>query len=154
MSSSFPTSPSSQASRDASDEEIESCFDDQLMTVRVIFEVVLTTPVAVFGLVGNGLAFGVLWRQNRKGRLSTVFVLKCIAVTDVAILLLTLLLQTIRYTDYCLVRLADYRAHNGRVYLVAYPLVFFFRLSQTWLTVLLTIDRYVAVSAACFISLM
>jgi hypothetical protein len=110
----------------------------------VSFKVFLTLPIATFGIIGNALAFAVLWRQ-RKARLTTTFLLKCLAIVDTLILVLMVLLQSLRYTDLCLVRLGSFRHVYGHMFVVLYPVVYLLRLAEMWLTVMLTIDRYIAV---------
>lgn len=111
----------------------------------VLSKVFLTMPIATFGILGNALAFIVLWRQ-RKTRLTTTFLLKCLAIVDTLILVFMVLLQSLRYTDMCIVKLANFSHVYGHMFVVLYPVVFVFRLAEMWLTVMLTIDRFIVVS--------
>lgn len=117
--------------------------------MSILLQVFLTMPIAMFGIVGNALAFSVLWRQ-RKAKLTTTFLLKCLAIVDTLILIVMLLLQSLRYIDICFLPLGNLRNVYGHMFVVLYPLVYLLRLAEMWLTVMLTIDRYIAVSTLTF----
>ena len=106
--------------------------------VRFICEVGISFPIAVFGICGNILAFVVLCRQ--KQRLTTSVLLQALAVADTLVLISAILLRSMRYVGWdAFDNVYDY------IFVVLYPCVYFFRLADTWLTVMLTIDRYIAV---------
>jgi len=67
-------------------------------------------------------------------------VLQALAVADTLVLVSTLLTQSIRYTGW-----TAYNDVYGHIFIVFYPLMYCVRLVDTWLTVLLTVDRYIAV---------
>ena len=105
---------------------------------RFVCEVCLSLPIAVFGICGNILAFVVLCRQ--KQRLTTSVLLQALAVADTLVLISAILLRSMRYVGWdAFDNVYDY------IFVVLYPCVYFFRLADTWLTVMLTIDRYIAV---------
>ena len=113
--------------------------------LRFICETVINMPIALLGILGNILAFIILWRQ--KQRLSTTLLLQGLAVSDTSVLVATVLLRSIRYL-YVYTK-ADWLVPFNDVYPYifrwVFPCVFFLRLAGSWLTVLLTIDRYIAV---------
>ena len=115
------------------------------MYMRFICETAISMPLAILGTIGNLLAFVVLWRQ--KQRLSTTLLLQGLAVTDTNILLTTILLRCLRYMYYHTHTpwLEGYMHVYAYIFRWLYPLVYFLRLGDTWLTVLLTIDRFIAV---------
>ena len=108
------------------------------------FQVFLTVPIATFGIIGNILAFTVWWRQ-RKSQMSTTFLLKYLAIIDIIILVMMMMLQSLRYTNECIVTLGSFGSVYGHIFVVLYPIVYLLRLVEMWLTVMLTIDRYIAV---------
>ena len=118
------------------------------MRFRFTCEVVISLPLITFGLVGNSLAFNVLTRQDQrqhhKGPASCL--LQALAVTDTLILILSILLRSVRYWHYCLGGFSSYMAVYGYVFCSTYPVVCFLRLFNVWITVILTVERYVAVS--------
>ena len=116
------------------------------MLFRFICETGIAMPIAVLGILGNILAVIVLYKQNRRHQ-STTFLLQCLAVTDSTVLLSTLVLRSLRYWYYFTRGgwLSGYIAVYHYIFRWLYPLVYFFRLTDTWLTVLLTIDRLIAV---------
>lgn len=115
------------------------------MMTRFIFEVAVGLPIALIGIIGNVLAFVVLWRQHQ--RLTTNVVLQWLAIFDTLVLLSTILLRSLRYLHIQVGGLDGYIDVYKHIFVCLYPCVFFFRFVDTWLTVVLTIDRYIAV---CF----
>ena len=67
-------------------------------------------------------------------------VLQSLAVADTLVLISTLLTQSFRYVGW-----TAYNYIYGYIFIVFYPLTYCVRLVDTWLTVLLTVDRYLAV---------
>ena len=112
--------------------------DPSMPMVRFISEVVVSLPIAIFGILGNILAFVVLCRQKK--RLTTNILLQILAITDTLILISSILLRSLRYVNW-----SPYNAIYDYVFISLYPSVYFFRLADTWITVLMTIDRYIAV---------
>ena len=80
-----------------------------------------------------------LWRQLL---IHTVVltVLQALAVADTLVLVSTLLTQSLRQIGW-----AAYNNVYGHIFIIFYPITYCVRLVDTWLTVLLTVDRYVAV---------
>ena len=115
------------------------------MLTRFMCETGLALPVSVLGTVGNLLAVIVLQKQRQ--RISTTLLLQTLAVSDTAVLLSTVLLRSLRYLYYYThwSILGPYMGVYNYVFIGLFPLVYFIRLTGTWITVLLTIDRYIAV---------
>ena len=105
---------------------------------RFVCEVCLSLPIAVIGICGNILAFVVLCRQ--KHRVTTNVFLQALAVADTLVLISAILLRSMRYVGW-----DAFSNIYHHIFIVLYPCVYFFRLADTWLTVMLTIDRYIAV---------
>ena len=106
--------------------------------VRFVSEVILSFPLAIFGILGNIVSFVVLCRQKK--RLTTNVLLQTLAIADSLILISSILLRSLRFVNW--------KAYNDvfhYVFLALYPCVYFFRLADTWITVLMTFDRYIAV---------
>ena len=110
---------------------------------RFISAVVVSTPLIVLGVLANVFAFVVLCFQRQ--RPPTTVLLQALAIVDTVVLLLMLL-------QYALPVLASHTLWSPagmrlfvavRTYL--YPCIYFSRLANTWVTVLLSVHRYVAV---------
>lgn len=112
--------------------------DDQFIDIRVICEVWISIPIAVAGIIGNILSLIVLC--HHKQILTTTLVLQALAIADTMVLVLTLLLRSFRY-----VGIPGYDEMLPYVFPWAFPTMYQIRLVDTWLTVLLTVDRYIAV---------
>lgn len=113
--------------------------------LRFICETVISMPIAILGVLGNLLAFVILWRQ--KQRLSTNLLLQGLAVADTLVLVTNILLRSIRYLfEYTRAPWLDpFKNAYPYIFVWLYPFVFFLRLTDSLLTVLLTIDRFIAV---------
>lgn len=115
------------------------------MLMRFVCDTGIALPVSVLGTIGNILALVVL--QKHRHRLSTTVLLQALAIADTSVLLSTVLLRSLRYMHYFAKApfLGPYMAVYHYIFRVLFPLVYFIRLTGTWITVLLTIDRYIAV---------
>ena len=67
-------------------------------------------------------------------------VLQSLAVADTLVLISTLFVQSFRHVGW-----TAYNNVYGHIFIVFYPLTYCVRLVDTWLTVLLTVNRYIAV---------
>ena len=113
------------------------------MLIRFILETGISMPLSCLGLIGNALAFMVLLRQ--RPRITTSIHLMALAVADSWVLISTILLRSIRYIYYHMGYFKSYLDIYHYVFLALYPSLYFIRLVCTWLVVLLTVDRYIAV---------
>lgn len=109
---------------------------------RFIANVPVSMPIIIIGIIANAIAFVVLCHQ--KPKLTTTLVLQGLAVVDTFVLVLSLfrciiIMHTLTDNLHAYTRIYPY------IFICTYPLQFFFRLTDNWLTVLLTIDRYIAV---------
>lgn len=120
-----------------------SCHEDNMLWMRYVCNVMICLPIAVLGIVANVVSFVVLWKQ--KPRLTTTVLLQGLALADTAVLLVMALLYSPRYINICTGLLDEYMEGYAYVFRWLYPVAFFVRMTSTWLTVLLTIDRYIAV---------
>ena len=112
----------------------DSDFASRYRTFREVVNIYLSSAVIIFGLIGNIASFYALHRMTS----SSCLILKVLAIMDS----LYLLLHT--YTT-----VYDEIAHSingiGVVLLHYYPLERILQTANAWVTVLLTIDRYLAV---------
>ena len=117
-----------------------------MFSLRFVCDVILATPLVALGIVANIVAFIVLCRQ--KNRMTTTVLLQALAVCDMLILVCMLLLRCLvnihmlAGTDTLETYINEYYAC---VFVYLFPVVYFLRLADTWLTTLLTVDRYIAV---------
>ncbi len=117
--------------------QVSSRLSVDLAVVRLACNVVLSLPISILGIVGNIMAFVVLRKLYRQ--FTTAILLQALAVAD-TLVLLTVVLKTLRYVQSP--ALNEIYAH---IFLAIYPCMFVFRLLDMWLTVLLTIDRYIVI---------
>lgn len=112
---------------------------------RFIVDVVITFPVSLLGIVGNLLAFIVLYKQQ--SNVSTNLLLRALAITDSLVLIIGIPLRSVRMCHSCLklVDNTDYYNVYSYIFLCLYPMLYIVRMCCTWLTTLLTIDRWIAV---------
>ena len=115
----------------------------QLLVLRFVCEVVITAPIVLVGVIANVIAFVVLCRQ--KQRLTTTVLLQAITVADTLILVCALLLRCLLHFHIQTDLLKNYAEVYKYVFIYLFPVVYFIRLVATWLTTLLTIDRYIVV---------
>ena len=127
-----------QSLNDTGSTHVTSYEGPNIPLFRFVCEVCMSLPIAVIGICGNILAFVVLCRQ--KQRLTTSVLLQALAVADTLVLISAILLRSMRYVGW---EAFDNIYHY--IFVVLYPCVYFFRLADTWLTVMLTIDRYITV---------
>ena len=110
---------------------------------RWLGDIVLLPPIVFIGIVGNVLAFATLCAQP--GNLSTSILLRFIAVIDTLLLLVAIPLRFMRQLDVCHGIFHAYNDFYARNFTYLYAIVFVLRTASTWSTVLLTIDRHIAV---------
>lgn len=111
---------------------------DTMDYLRFICEVCITMPIAVAGILGNLVSIFVL-RQYRPA-MTTTTILQCLAWTDTAYLTGSVVLRTFRY-----IGIPNYDTYSPYIFFWLYPTIYGIRLTDTWLTVLLTVDRFIAV---------
>ena len=113
------------------------------MVHRFWMDSVIGMPLGILGIIGNMLAFIVLARQ--KPRVTTTVVLMMLSITDNLVLISGIMLRSLRYLAVYTQTMHTYLAAYPQLFLILYPWVYFFRLFDMWLTVLLTVDRYIVV---------
>ena len=110
---------------------------------RFFCRVVVSTPIVVLGIVANVVSFVVLCHQ--KQRLTTTVMLLGLAVTDALVLLSALIMHCLLALGLRFHFLGGYVDVYPQIFVYLYPVVYFLRLADTWLTTMLTVDRYIAV---------
>ena len=108
---------------------------------RFVADVYVSMPIIIIGVIANIIAFIVLCHQ--KPKLTTTLLLQALAVIDTIVLLLSLFRCVL--TVHTRTGLGPYIHIYPYIFLGTYGLTFFIRLTDNWLTILLTIDRYIAV---------
>ena len=109
-----------------------------------ISDVIIAPPIVIFGVIGNVLSFIVMCMQ--KPVLTTTMILRYLAVIDTLLLLAVIPLRTLRRIHVCH-GVMDWYSDTYSLYIFFYgmPTLFILRMLGTWLTALLTVDRYIAV---------
>ena len=110
---------------------------------RFFCRVMVSTPIVVLGIFANVVSFVVLCHQ--KQRLTTTVMLLGLAVTDALVLLSALIMHCLLELQLNFQLLGRYMDVYPQIFVYLYPIVYFLRLADTWLTTMLTVDRYIAV---------
>ena len=110
---------------------------------RFIVNTCIQGPIAVFGLIGNIMAVIVLFRQKTKA--TTTIILKALTIADTLYLVSMFLLVSLRYINAITNTMNGYMSIFHYIFRWFYPQLYIYRTMITWLTVLLTIDRYIVV---------
>ena len=111
--------------------------------MRLVCEFCLILPIAMFGLLGNTMAFCAMWTQRHKH--STTVYLLALAVADDLILLSSILCYSLRNFPICFGVFEDYLKIWDEMAVGLFPCVYLLRFASTWLTASLTMDRWIAV---------
>lgn len=112
-----------------------------VQALRIISEVWISFPLAILGIIGNLVSLFVLCKHRRRQKLRTIIILlRALAVVDTLVLFSVIVLRSLRYAGPLI-----YVVIHSRCYPYLYPTAYVLRLINTWMTVLLTVDRYVAV---------
>ena len=110
-----------------------------LQVVRKVLELGLSLPMAVLGIVGNILALVVLRRY--KHRQTTTVLFQALAVADILVLVSGIVVRSARL----IYPRSSFYTWFHYMCRWMYPTNYFIRLIDTWITVLLTVDRFIAV---------
>ena len=106
---------------------------------RYICQMWLSFPISIFGIFGN--CFSILVFNRYKQSKPTTLLLKSIAVTGTFILILNILLGPLREFNFNI-----YNHVISHTFRILFTCLHICRLTHTWLTVLLTVERYIAVT--------
>ena len=111
--------------------------------VRIYVDVYIIGPLCLAGIVGNLLAILAL-RLDHSNRTVT-FLLQALAVADNAYLVSSLLVQTLKSAAECSSWLKDFKEPFQFTEPYLWPLASIAQTTTVWLTVLVTVDRYLAI---------
>lgn len=109
-----------------------------LGVVRFVCEICISFPVAVAGIIGNAVTIIVLFHY--KPVMTTTVILRWMILNNSCSLLTPIFLRNLRYVGW-----SQYEKIHPYIFFWMFPMIFAVRLTDAWLTVLLTFDRYVAV---------
>lgn len=115
--------------------------DPTLAVVRFMCETVLTLMVSLLGLAGNTISLGVLYRMKKRKLCSVATLLQILAVVDILILINNCALRPFRY----ILMNTGYISLHAFMFPVLYASTFTLSFINTWLTVILSWNRYQAV---------
>ena len=112
-------------------------------SARIYIDVCIIAPLCLAGIVGNFLAILTL-RLDHSNRTMT-FLLQALAVADNSYLVSSLLVQTLKSVTECSNWLVDLKEPYQFMEPYLWPLASIAQTTTVWLTVLVTLDRYVAI---------
>ena len=123
-----------------SDDVTEQALDSLLSDILGIW---ITGVICLAGLAGNILSFLVLSRAH--GHSPMFCVLRAVAVSD-GVFLLTVFISTTLVNMYPQTHLLSYCfLYRGYIQYVVWPMLMMTQMSTVWLTVLVSLERYVAI---------
>ena len=105
---------------------------------------VIAIILAAVGLVSNSLLFVVVYKQ--KYNQSTNLIIRVLAVVDSFILIICVVAHSIRIITSCGMKWHFYQRNHQLIFAVFYPIAYCTRTLSIWLTTLLAIDRWQAMS--------
>ena len=121
----------------------DSALEQNCRLFEFIISTVIIGMLIVVGIIGNSLTFAVFWKGTFNK--STSFLFMCLSLTDSAVLLTAFVFMSI-------LPFVDYTGHlpsfcNAYQYVFAYvfPLCFMAQTANVWVTVLITVNRYINV---------
>ncbi|CAH1782693.1 unnamed protein product [Owenia fusiformis] len=117
--------------------------EPEVLLFITIFSIYLPALIGVFGIVGNALSFIILLHERHT---STFYLLRCLAVSDTLFLLCAMQIQ-VTYsiiTNYYDDDLAYDLAKKVNIPFI-WPIAMAAQMSSVWLTVFISIERYIAV---------
>ena len=117
--------------------------DEFLTWLITVLGIYTTGLLCGFGVFGNILSFIVLGKENKKLPLYTI--LRALAMSDSCLLLSTLLLQVIANCYEYTGAFYDVYMVQGWLAEVVWPISMIAQMSSVWLTVVTSIERWVAV---------
>lgn len=109
-----------------------------LGVMRFVCQICISFPVAIAGIVGNAVTIIVLFHY--KPVMTTTVILRWMTLNNSFSLLTPIFLRNLRYVGW-----SQYEKIFPYLFFWMFPMNFAVRLTDAWLTVLLTFDRYVAV---------
>ncbi|KAL8562610.1 hypothetical protein ACOMHN_045874 [Nucella lapillus] len=132
-------------SNDSGDNATSANFiPDEIWATRVGVFAIGGTAIACFGLLCNSISIVVLAHFRRKS--SAPFLLICLEIVDSVLLLSEMFLETLATLSQAKLLSDSYRDFIRPVYVVTYPIPHIAQTGTTLLTVLITLERYVAVA--------
>ena len=122
-----------------------NCFEDSVLVLRYVFLVIVPISLGLFGSFSNLLTFVLLCRQ--KPFLTTNVIMQGIALADTIILIQFVIFSSLPTMAECgATSLYGYNAFYKSHVLYFRSLVIALSLLENWLTVLLSVERFITVS--------
>ena len=117
---------------------------DEIWATRVGVFAIGGTAIAAVGLLCNCISIVVL--ANFRQKSSAPFLLICLEVVDCALLLSEMMLETLGTLSQAKLLTDSYRDFIRPIYVVMYPVPHIAQTGTTMMTVLITVERYIAVA--------
>ncbi|XP_076452254.1 FMRFamide receptor-like [Babylonia areolata] len=132
------------ASATATTTAAKNSIPDEIWATRVGVFAIGGTAIACFGLLCNSISIVVL--ANFRQRSSAPFLLICLEVVDSVLLFSEMILETLATLSQADLLTDSYRDYIRPVYVLTYPVPHIAQTGTTLLTVLITLERYIAVA--------
>ena len=113
--------------------------DPTYYTVLEVLHIYISSAVIIFGLIGNTLSFHVMHRMTSTASVT----LKALAITDSLYLMLNIFMGVYNAISVCFYDVISWTVSIAGIYLL--PVLRMIQTISAWLTVLVTVDRYLAV---------
>ncbi|KAK7087441.1 FMRFamide receptor-like [Littorina saxatilis] len=117
---------------------------DEIWATRVGVYAIGGTAIAAFGLLCNSISIVVL--ANFRQKSCAPFLLICLEVVDCLLLLSEMMLETLATLSQAQLLSDSYRDFIRPIYVVMYPLPHIAQTCTTMMTVLITLERFIAVA--------
>lgn len=103
----------------------------------------LTGAFCLAGLIGNVLSVIVITRAHSRSPM--FYVLRAVALSDFTFLLTVFIIQTVVNLHTHVNGLHWFYYNRGYIQCIVWPLLMFTQMSTVWLTVLVSVERYIAI---------
>ena len=128
---------------DAADTDATQC-DSSLDLLRIVSQLYIALPISIVGVVLNILALCIF--RDYKDKNSTIILLQCLALLDILVIVIYVTLKPVNTIIVCFIEESPRALDVWNVaFKILYPFQYITGMLETWLILLLTYDRWIAV---------